>query len=179
MSRATSLLAGPELVLALITGAVFWFCARHNSGEGRDVQLCEKLLMLLPLLVVPAAFATVLLPGAKTWWWLGRAIVFTYVFMLVGAGRLIAGFGTGAKGQDAAFIMVLVFGTVLVAIGTAVTGAMVLAENRPAFAAWFGARKILGSFLTALATVPIGFGLGVVATIAVTLVACVATAFKR
>ena len=179
MSRATSLLTGPELVLALLTGAVFWFCARHDSGEGRDVQLCEKLLMLLPLLVVPAAFATVLLPGAKTWWWLGRAVVFTYVFLLVGAGRLIAGFGTGAKGQDAAFIMVLIFGTVLIAIGTAVTGAMVLAENRPAFAAWFGARKILGSLLTAVATVPIGFALGIVATIAVTVVASLATAFKR
>ncbi|MBE2213091.1 MAG: hypothetical protein IAE82_04400 [Opitutaceae bacterium] len=179
MNRATSLLAGPELVLALLTGAVFWFCARHDSGEGRDVQLCEKLLMLLPLFVVPAAFATVLLPGAKTWWWLGRAVVFTYVFMLVCAGRLIAGFGTGAKGQDAAFIMVLMFGTVLIAIGTAVTGALVLAENRPAFAAWFGARKILGSFLTAVATVPIGFGLGILATIAVTVVASLATAFKR
>lgn len=179
MSRATSLFAGPELVLAVITAAVFWFCARHGSGEGRDVLLCEKLLMLLPLLIVPPAFATVLLPGAKSWWWLGRAIVFTYVFMLVGAGRLIAGFGTGAKGQDAAFILVLTFGTVLIAIGTVVTGALVLAENRPAFAAWFGARKVLGSFLTAVATVPIGFALGITATIGVALVASIATSFKR
>jgi len=179
MSRATSLFAGPELVLAVITAAVFWFCARHNSGEGRDVMLCERLLMLLPLLIVPPAFATVLLPGAKTWWWLGRVIVFTYVFMLVGAGRLIAGFGTGAKGQDAAFILVVVFGTVLIAIGTAVTGAMVLAEHRPAFAAWFGARKLLGVVLTAIAIVPIGFALGLVATIGVTLVASTMTSFQR
>ena len=178
MSRATSLLAGPELVLAAITGAVFWFCARHNSGEGRDVLLCERLLMLLPLLMVPAAFATVFFPDAKNWWWLGRAIVATYVLLFVCAARLIAGFGTGAKGQDAAFIIVLIFGTALIALGTAVAGAMILAETRPAFATWFGARRFLGSFLTVVAALPIGLGLGLVATVLVTVVASFATAFK-
>lgn len=179
MSRASTLLAGPELVLALITGAVFWFCARHNSGAGRDVLLCEKILMLLPLLVVPAAFATVFVPGARTWWWLARAVVFTYLILFVCAGRLIAGFGSGAKGQDAAFIMVLIFGTAAIAVGSAIAGAMILAETRPAFAAWFGARKVLGSFLTMVATLPIGFGLGLVATVGVTLFAFISSAFKR
>ena len=178
MSRPLSLVAGPELVLAIFTAVIFWICARHNSGVGRDVDLMERLVMLLPLLIVPPAFATVLVPGAKTWWWLGRAVVFTYIFMFVCAGRLITGFGMGAKGQDAAFIMVLIFGTMLIAIGATISGALILAENRPAFGAWFGARKILGSLLTVAAIIPVGFGLGIVATIGVALYASIASAFK-
>lgn len=178
MNRPLSLLAGPELVLVGLTGAVFWFCSRHTSGGGRDVDALEKLAMLLPLLMVPPAFATVAFPGAKTWWWLGRTVVFTYVLLLACAGRVIAGFGDGAKGQDAAFIMILVFGTVLIAIGTTVACALILAETRPGFAAWFAGRKVLGSLLTAVATVPIGFALGLTATVAVALVASIYTSIK-
>lgn len=179
MNRPLSLLAGPELVLAILGALVFWFCARHNSGVGRDVDLMEKLVMMLPLLLVPPAFATILVPGAKAWWWLGRAVVFTYIILLVCAGRVIAGFGEGAKGQDAAFILVLAFGTALIAVGSTVSGAMILAETKPGFGAWFSARKVLGSFLTALAVVPVGFGLGVAATMAVTVVASIYAAVKR
>ena len=179
MNRPVSLLAGPELVLAILGALIFWVCARHNSGVGRDVDLMEKLVMMLPLLIVPPAFATILLPDAKTWWWLGRAVVFTYIVLLVCAGRLIAGFGEGAKGQDAAFILVLAFGTALIAVGSTVSGAMILAETKPAFGAWFGARKVLGTVLTALAVVPVGFGLGLAATMAVALVASVYSAVKR
>lgn len=178
MNRPLSLLAAPELVLALLTAVIFWVCARHNSGEGRDVALMERLLMLLPLLMVLPAFATVLVPHAKTWWWLGRAVVFTYVFLFVCAGRLITGYGTGAKGQDAAFIMVLIFSTVLIAIGATISAALILAENRPAFAAWFGARKFVASLLTVVAMVPVGFCLGAVATMGVALYASIVSAFK-
>lgn len=179
MSRTTTLLLGPELVLAVFSASIFWICARYNSGTGRDVDVMERLVMLLPLLIVPIAFATIFVPGAKTWWWLGRTVVFTYVFMFVCAGRLISGFGMGAKGQDAAFLMVLMFGTVLIAIGSTVAGAMILAENRPGFAAWFGARKVVASLLTLMAMVPVGFGLGTAATIAVAIVASIWTSFKR
>jgi len=179
MSRLPAFLLGPELVLAVLSAGVFWYCARHNSGEGRDTELMSRLVMLLPLLMVPAAFATVIVPGATTWGWLVRTIIFSYVCVLVCAGRAIAGFGMGPRGQDAAFIMALGFGTVLIAIGTAVTGAMILAGTRPAFAAWFGARKLLGSFLTALASLPIGIGLGLASTMTVALLASVYTAFKR
>lgn len=178
MNRLPSLLAGPELVLAVLTGLVLWYCSRHDSGVGRDVALMEKLVLLLPLLLVPPAFATILLPGAKNWWWLVRAIVFTYTLLFVCAGRGIAGFGEGAKGQDAAFLLVLIFGTILIALGTAVVGAWILAETRPAFAAWFGARKVLGSFLVLAATVPLAFGLGLVATLGVALGAGVYSALK-
>lgn len=43
------------------TAAVFWFCARHPSGEDRDILLLEKLVMTLPLVMVPLVFATVAL----------------------------------------------------------------------------------------------------------------------
>ncbi len=56
MSRLVSFILGPESVLLLISALVFWFCARHNSGVGRDVELLERLLMVLPFIVVPLAF---------------------------------------------------------------------------------------------------------------------------
>ncbi|HMP84053.1 MAG TPA: hypothetical protein PKA41_15245, partial [Verrucomicrobiota bacterium] len=151
-------------VLALLSAVIFWFCARHNSGEGRDVAMLEKLIWLLPLLVVPIVFTTIFVPGAKNWWWLGRAIVFTFIMLMACAFRIVNGFGSGSKGQDAAVIVVLTIGVVVVSVATAVAGAMILAATKPAFANWFQAHKILGSFLTALSVVPIGFVLGITAT---------------
>src|SRR5262245_30843854 len=116
MNRQLTYLFGPETVLAVLTAAIFWFCARHNSGEGRDVNIMEQLVVMLPLFVVPLVFATVLVPGAKNWWWLGRAIVFTYIMLGICAGRIITGFGTGAKWQDAAFILVILFGSISIAL---------------------------------------------------------------
>lgn len=161
MNRPLSILFSPAAVLAVITAAVFWFCARHPSGASRDVEVLERLVMGLPHLVGPVVFATVTVPGAKNWWWLGRAVGFTFIALCVGAGRMIAGFATGANGQDAEFIMVLAFGWILESLGIVIPGAMILGETRPAFADWFRHRRFFGSFLTLLSALPIGFGLGV------------------
>lgn len=179
MSRNLTYFLGPESVLTLLGAAVFWICARHNSGDGRDAALMEKLVMLLPFVVVPIVFATIFVPGAKNWWWLGRAIVLTFVMLSICAGRLIHGFGMGAKGQDAAFIMVITFGIVGVAFATTITGAMILAEAKPAFADWFRARKIIGSILLLLSSVPIGFALGIVVTLGIGIFAGIYTSIKR
>lgn len=178
MNRSLTLWIGPETVLATLGAAVFWFCARHASGEGRDVALMEKLLMLLPWVVVPLAFATVCVPGGKSGWWLTRAIGFTYLMLIVCGCRIIAGFGSGARGQDAAFIIVLVFGTAAIALATSITGAMILAETKPAFAAWFGAHKFLGSLAALAAAIPIGFALGTAATVGTGAIAAFYSAFK-
>ena len=95
--------------------------------------------------------------------------MFTYIAILVCGYRLVCGLGSGAKGQDVALILLVVLGAVAIAIATAVTGAMILAGTKPGFAHWFQAHKILGTILTALATVPIGFALGITATFAGTI----------
>lgn len=179
MNRPLTYLVGPESVLTLLGLLVFWFCARHNSGERHDVDQLERLVWLLPFIVVPCAFATVFVPGAKTWWWLGRAIVPTFVLLIVCGIKIVDGFGSGAKGQDAALIIIITFGTLAVAFATAVTGAMILAANRPAFGEWFQARPVLGSTLTALAALPIGVVLGIVVTLAFSVSVFVSTLLKR
>lgn len=165
MNRVGTYLIGPETVLTLGTAVLFWFCARHNSGAGRDVALMERLIWLLPLILTPLAFATVFVPGAKSWWWLGRAAVFSFVAILVCGGRLISGLGPGAKGQDAALILLIVLGAAAVGLATAATGAIVLGAKKPGFAQWFDTHKVLGSVLTLLSAVPIGFVLGAAVTI--------------
>lgn len=179
MNRPLTYLLGPETVLTLLGLLVFWFCARHNSGERHDVDLLEKLVWLLPFVVVPCAFATVFVPGAKTWWWLGRAIVPTFVMLIVCGLKIVDGFGSGAKGQDAALIIIITFGTLAVSLASAITGAMILAASRPAFGEWFQARPVLGSTLTALATLPIGVVLGLTVTLAFSAFVMVSTLFKR
>lgn len=161
MNRHLTLLIGPETVLTLAGLVVFWFCARHNSGEGRDVALMEKLIWAIPFLLTPLAFATLLVPGARNWWWLGRANLFTFVAIFVCGTRLIHGLGSGPKGQDVAFILLIVLGSVATALATAPSAAVILAATRPAFGIWFHEHRVLGSFLTLLAAVPIGFVLGV------------------
>lgn len=175
MRRYLTYWIGPETVVLLLGIATFWICARHNSGQGRDVDLMEKMVMALPFVMVPVVFATVFVPGAKNWWWLGRAVGWTLAGMLILAGRLITGFGMGAKGQDVAFMMVMIFGIIGVSIAAAMTGAMVLAEVRPGFADWFRSRWILGSLLTLLAAVPIGVTLGLASTVVVVVYAGVSS----
>jgi hypothetical protein len=89
MNRHLTHLLGPEAALAVATALMFWFCARHNSGEGRDVAIMEKLIWMIPFLLTPIAFATILAPDAKNWWWLGRAILFTYIAIFVCGFRII------------------------------------------------------------------------------------------
>lgn len=46
MNRPLTQLLGPEAVLVMFTGLLFWFCARHNSGEGRDLALIVGAFLL-------------------------------------------------------------------------------------------------------------------------------------
>lgn len=180
MNRPLTILLGPEAVLVLFSVLLFWFCSRHNSGEGRDVALMEKLIWAIPFFIAPLSFATILLPDAKSWWWLGRAIVSTYIVIMICGYRLIEGLGSGSKGQDVGLILLLMLGAVAIAIATAITGAMILATTKPAFANWFHAHKFLGTILTALATIPIGVVLGATATFVGTiLLAVYVEVFKR
>lgn len=180
MNRPITYLLGPEAALAVSTALLFWFCARHNSGAGRDVALMEKLIWAIPFLLTPIAFATILVPDAKNWCWLGRAIGFTYLAIFVCGYRLICGLGSGSKGQDVAMILLVVLASVAIAIASSITGAMILAATKPGFANWFQAHNFLGSCLTVLAMIPIGFVLGIVVTVISTiLLAFYCEVFKR
>lgn len=180
MNRPLTYLLGPETVLAVSTALLFWFCARHNSGEGRDVVILEKLIWAIPFILTPIAFATILVPGSKTWWWLGRAIVFGYLANFVCTYRLISGFGSGSKGQDAAMILAVVLASVAIAIASSTTGAMILAATKPGFATWFQAHRWLGLLLTVLSMIPMGFLLGIVVTVISTfLLAMYVEVFQR
>jgi hypothetical protein len=156
MNRSAALFLGPEALLSVLVAVVFWFCQRHGSGTGRDVELAERFLMWLPLIAVPLAFLTLFLPPLRTWWGLGRILFALAIALSVAGVKLIGAFGTGAKGQDAAFLMVLIFGTALAAVGTAIGGAVILAGERPAVHEWLRTHRLLGGFLTLLAAVPLG-----------------------
>lgn len=177
MNPSRSVMLSPELVLLTVGAAVFWICARHNSGEGADVALMERMIWLLPIVVVPMAFATVLAPGAKNWWWLARAITFSFVMLAITSHRIVQGFGSGARGQDAALIIVLVLGVAMVSLATSVAGAAILAEVRPGFGAWFRARPLLASLLTLVSALPIGLVLGIVVTTALGVVGGLVSGF--
>jgi hypothetical protein len=158
MSRVVALLAGPESVLAALTAAVFLCCARHTSYSDADVRVLERLMWWLPLLVVPLAFATVFLPGGRTWLWLGRANFATIIALGVCAARVVSGFGapgSGPKGQDVGFILMASFGLGFAALANALCGAMILRAQKPALAEWFREHTLLGPSLTVLAAVPV------------------------
>lgn len=154
------LLIGPELVLGCQTLLLFRFCARHGDGQPADVDLMEKLVWLLPFVFVPGAFATIWVPGSKSWWWLGRAMITTLAMLVVCGGRIVQGFGSGARGQDAALLIILILGSASVALAGAISGTMILIARRPEFGRWFRERPVLGSMLTALTAIPVSILLG-------------------
>lgn len=158
MNRILSILAGPEAAMVLLTAVVFLFCSRHGSYSSRDVELLERLMWVLPVVAVPLAYATIFVPGAKSWWWLGRVNVALFAALIACALKVVAGFGapgSGPKGQDVGLLVVVCLGLILAAIANAIAGSMILAEHKPAFAEWFRARRVVGSILTGLAAVPI------------------------
>lgn len=182
MNRVLTLLAGPELVLGVFTAAVFAFCARHHSYSDEDVRLLEKLLLLLPLLVVPVGFITVLVPGAKTWAWLARVNLATLGCLIACGLRIVDGFGapgSGPKGQDAGMILVIGFGIVWSALANAICGTAVLRAQQAGVAAWYRAHPIGGYALTAVATAPILVVQGIVTVAIVTVVMLLAGALQR
>lgn len=166
MKRLLPVVLSPELVLLGIGAAVFAICSRHGSGEGADVALMERLVWLLPLLTVPPVFATVLAPGGRSWWWLARAVSFTFLMLGVCALRIVEGFGAGARGQDAALIVTLVLAVASVSTATALSGAVVLAAKKPSFAVWARQRRALTVLLALLAAIPIAIAFGTTLTFA-------------
>jgi hypothetical protein len=154
MNRWLSILAGPEVVLALLTTAVFLLCARHNSAGTDDVRVLERLIWLLPLVAVPVAFATLYPTSARTWIGLGRVNLALLVCLMVCAFRIVSGFGSGAKGQDAGFILVVSLGMIFSSLPNAISAALILREHKPAVDEWFRLRPVVGALLTGLAIVP-------------------------
>lgn len=156
MNRALPLLLGPEAVMLAITLAMHVYCARHASGEGRDLRVMGVLIWSLPLLAVTAVYLTVLAPGAANAWWLARAALASLVGISLCSYRIVEGFGEGAKGQDAGYVFALLVGGIAMSLGTSICGAYVRTQTHPAFADWFRARPVLGCTLTLLAAIPIG-----------------------
>lgn len=182
MNRPLHFLAGPEAVLALLTALVFLVCARHSSYSAADVRVLERMMWLLPVVAVPLAYATLLVPGAKSWWWIGRINLAVLVCLTVGALRVVEGFGapgSGPKGQDAGFIIVISLGVILSALGNAVAGALVLRAENPSFAEWFRLRPVLAPALTVLAAVPLAAAQTVATGLVLGIAGAVYSAFSR
>ncbi len=182
MNRPLTYLLGPESAMALFTALVFLFCARHYSYSSRDVDILNRLMWLLPVIAVPLAYATIFVPGAKSWWWLGRVNVAYFVALLVCSNKVVDGFkapGSGPSVGAYGIFAVLCFGLIFAALANAVAGALILAEHKPAFAEWFRARRFIGCLLTALAAIPIGAAMAAVGGLIVGIHVFFITLFKR
>jgi hypothetical protein len=159
MNRLLSILLGPEAAMALLTAAVFFFCSRHYSYSSRDVDLLERLMWLLPVIAVPLAYATILVPGAKSWWWLGRVNIALFTALLISSTKVVNGFvapGAGPSAGVYGIFTILCFALIFAALANAGASALILAEHKPAFAEWFRERKMMACLVTALAAIPIG-----------------------
>jgi hypothetical protein len=182
VSRLTSILFGPEVLLLGFGALVFAFCARHNSYGSQDVRTLEKLLWLLPFLVVPIGFATILVPGAKNWVWLSRVNIAVVVCLAVCAFRIVSGFGapgSGPKGQDVGMILALTLGAGCSGLANVVCGSMVLRAQRPEADEWFRLHPIGGTALAAASAVPIVVVQVIVTIVILGLLAAMVSAFVR
>jgi len=182
MSRSVSLAAGPEAILAALTAAVFLFAARHMSYSAADVRMMERLVWLLPLVAVPLAFITFQWTGGKSWGWLVRANVAVLICLILCAYRIVDGFGapgSGPKGQDAGFILMVALGAGFSAIANAVCGSLILRAHYPAVAEWFRSHTIAGPIVTAFAALPILVLQSAATGAVVGFLAMVLVAFKR
>lgn len=179
MPRLLSIALGPELLMAVIVACVFGFCARHATTSPGQTEILERLIFLLPPLIVLAVFLTVFVPGAANWWWLGRASVVSMVGTGIVAGRIIAGFGSGAKGQDAAFIVAIMFAGFAASLAIPASGAYVLARTNSSFAEWFRMRPVIGVLLTIAAAVPVGVALFFIVSFGGGILLGIWSAFRR
>ena len=182
MSRSLSLVTGPEAVLAALTAAVFLFCARHMSYGAADVRALERLVWLLPLMAVPLAFVTMRWTADHTWGWLVRVNVAVLTCLTVCAFRIVDGFGlpgSGPKGQDVGFILMVSLGVMFSAVGNAVCGAAILRTQQSAVAEWFRTHTVAGPVVTALATIPILLLQAIATGLVGGVLVMMFTAFKR
>lgn len=179
MSRSMRYLIGPELVMLIVIPVVYAICARHPSGEGHDVSVLEKLLMVLPPIATALVFLTILTPGAANWWWLGRALSASFIGVGIFSMRILHGFGAGAKGQDAGFILAMTSTGAVASLGAAIAGAVILTRSYPSIGDWFRTHRFAGSALTLLATLPIGAALFFVVATGIGVAAGLWSSFRR
>lgn len=182
MNRAMVFVFAPEAVLAALTGLVYLFCARHSSYSSADVSAVERMIWLCPVIAVVAAFATLWVPGSRTWWWLARLNLALVVGLVACAFLLAARLGkpgSGPHGEDGAVMIIVAFGVIFSAIGNAFAAAAILRAQRPGFDAWFQARPVLGPALTLLAAVPVGVVQGLVTTVVLTLALAIYAGLSR
>ncbi|MFO1458586.1 MAG: hypothetical protein U1G08_04190 [Verrucomicrobiota bacterium] len=162
MNRWLTYLVGPESVLTGFTLLVYGFCARHGSYSSRDVAVLERALWLLPFVAIALAYATFLVPGARSWGWLVRVNLALLVALVVGSVRIIDGFkepGTGSNGGAIGLLVVICLWILVGSLANAISGAAILSDHKPAFAEWLRHRRILGGLVIVLAAFPIAFGM--------------------
>ncbi len=181
MNRALTYLLGPEAAMALLTALIFFLCARYGSYSSRDVDIINNLIWSLPLVTVVLAYATIFVPGARSWWWIPRVNIAVAVALLICVNKLSYAHAAPDSGPRSGmeYVVVLCFGLCLAALANAIAGALILAEHKPAFAAWFRAHRVIGSVLTVLAAVPVGFAMSLGFGLLAGSVVFFSTLFKR
>ncbi|MBL9171993.1 MAG: hypothetical protein JNL10_00535 [Verrucomicrobiales bacterium] len=182
MNRLLTFLVGPESVLTGLTLVVYWFCARHGSYASRDVTILERTLWLLPFVAIALAYATFLVPGARSWSWLVRVNIALLIALVVGSVRIIDGFkepGTGPNGGAIGLLVVICLWILVGSLANSIAAAFLLAEHRPAWAQWFRERKILGGLLIVVSAVPMAFAMSTLTGVAAGIYASLPRFFQR
>jgi hypothetical protein len=164
MSSILQQLLGPELAMTILVGVIWLVTAKATVGDPTVVHWAERAVWLMPIIAVALAFATLFWPHLGplvideplSWWRLGRTALVSIVGPCIAVWFIVHLFGSGAHGQDAAFIITLLIAGVFTSLGIAIGGAAILADRHEAFAEWFRMRPIIGSALTLIAALPIG-----------------------
>lgn len=182
LNRATAFLLGPEAVAGLLLGLVWLVVARLDSSSARDQALLEKLVWLLPLAGTVAVFGSLGWTPTRSWGWLARANAALLILVCLGANRLVSGMsasGSGQSGLGMGLLVAVCLGLVLAGPASTVCGAVILADQQPAFAEWFHRRPVLGSFVVLLAAVPVSVVLATVGALLLGLLGGIITSLQR
>ena len=160
MQRISIYLFSPEILLGLLNLGVILFCARHRTYSDSDVQALSCLAFLLPALAVLAGFALIFVPTPKTWGWLARANLETWATLLFCGFQIVSGFGapgSGPKGQDAGFILILSFGLCATALANAFSLSQIFRGSRTSWDTWLSSHPVAGFLAVGAGAVPVMF----------------------
>lgn len=168
MSRTLSILAWPETGMGLLTLAVFALCSRFGSYSDSDVRVLEKLMWILPFVIVSLGFLTLFLSGARSWSWLVRSNLAVQLSLMICAWRIVSGFGapgSGPKGQEAGFVVIVGFGFVAAAVVNTIYVTAFLRAQNTTVDAWYREHSVWGPVLTVLSFPPVVVTQGLLAGI--------------
>src|SRR3954469_13253872 len=116
MTRAVSLLLGPELYWVIIYTAVSWMAAKNLPPTPQGNEALERLWWILPLIAVPLTFVLLRVPVWGSGWLLFRIDIAALVGLIactLRSSEAINYNDSRNSGTGAGFILALSFGLVI------------------------------------------------------------------